>query len=143
MMKRHVSGWLVGGLLSMAVVGVALNSNAVANASAGTEPGAVSNMKMQQEKSTSVKEEKGQESQKPCDDVTGKTATATDGMQSSEKQQQCGEMMKNADMQKMMQQMMAGDPAVKDMRKSMISADDSEQNTTAATAQDHKAHHSS
>ena len=102
-MKNKVSGWVAGGLLAVAVLGVSLGNNAVANASTGKS----ASMSMQQEKSVPADTTKTQETQKPCSEAEGKTETSAaagmmqsekmnqDMMQSEEMQKQCGEMMKN------------------------------------------------
>ena len=170
MMKNKMSGWLAGGLLAVAVLGVSFSGNAVANASAGTEPWVVTNMRMQQEKSSRSDATKVQETQTPCGDTSAKTGTENtpgmmqggkmnpDRMQSSDMQQSCEEMMKNADMQKMMQdmmkqpqmqammkQMMANDPGFKQMMMDMVNAGEAAPATTAAapSEQEHNAHHAS
>ena len=85
---------------------------------------------MQQEKSTNSDTTKEQEIQKPCCEAEGKTETSAaagmmqsgkmnqDMMQSEEMQKQCGEMMKN-----------------------MIDDTKTDPVISAATGQDHNAHH--
>ena len=102
-MKNKVSGWITGGLLAVAVLGVSLSNSAIASAA----PAATASMGMQQEKPINSDTTKEQEIQKPCCEAEGKTETSAaagmmqsgkmnqDMMQSEEMQKQCGEMMKN------------------------------------------------
>ena len=117
MMKNKMSGWIAGGLLAVAVLGASVSGNAVANASAGTEPWVVTNMRMQQEKSSRSDATKAQEAQTPCGDTSAKAGTENtpgmmqggkmnpDMMQSSDRQQSCDETMKAADSQTMLKDM--------------------------------------
>ena len=161
-MKNKLSGWVAGGLLAVAVLGVSLGNNAFANASTGKS----ASMSMQQEKSVPADTTKTQETQKPCGEAEGKTETSAaagmmqsgkmnqDMMQLEEMQKQCGEMMKDKDMQgtmkqmmadtemqKMMKQMLADDPSFKEMMKNMIDTTDTEATASAANGQNHNAHH--
>jgi len=161
-MKNKVSGWITGGLLTVAVLGVSLSNNAVASAAQGVPV----SMSMQQEKSINSDTKKAQETQKPCCETAPKEEIATaagmmqnekmnqDMMQSAEMQKQCGEMMKDEDMQKMMKEMMkdvemqkmmktmmADDPSFKDMMKDMIDDTKTEPTVSAVSGQDHNAHH--
>ncbi|MHC1717534.1 MAG: hypothetical protein AB9883_02590 [Acidaminococcaceae bacterium] len=161
-MKNKVSGWIAGGLLTVAVLGVSLSNNAVANAAQGVP----ASMSMQQEKPINSDTKKAQETQKPCCEAAAKEEIATAGgmmqkekmnqdmMKSEEMQKQCGEMMKDkdmqdmmkqmmndAEMQKMMKTMMADDPSFKDMMKNMIDDTKTEPTVSAVSGQDHNAHH--
>ena len=161
-MKNKVSGWIAGGLLTVAVLGVSLSNNAVASA-AQVVPASTS---VQQEKPINSDTKKAQETQKPCCEGAPKEEIATaagmmqnekmnqDMMQSEEMQKQCGEMMKDKDMQgmmkqmmadtemqKMMKQMLADDPSFKEMMKNMIDTTDTEATVSAANGQNHNAHH--
>ena len=161
-MKNKVSGWITGGLLTVAVLGVSLSNNAVASAAQGVP----TSMSMQQEKSINSDTKKAQETQKPCCEAAPKEEIATaagmmqnekmnqDMMQSAEMQKQCEkmmkdkdmqdmmkEMMKDAEMQKKMKTMMADDPSFKEMMKNMIDDSKTDPVTSAATGQGHNAHH--
>ena len=161
-MKNKVSGWITGGLLAVAVLGVSLSNNAVASAAQGG-PASTS---MQQEKSVNSDTKKAQETQKPCCEAAPKAEISTaagmmqnekmnqDMMQSAEMQKQCDEMMKDEDMQKMMKGMMAdtemqnmmkqmltNDPSFKEMMKNMIDDTNKEPTVSAVSGQDHNAHH--
>ena len=148
-MKNKVSGWITGGLLAVAVLGVSLSNSAIASAAQGG-PASTS---MQQEKSVNSDTKKAQETQKPCCEAAPKEEISTaagmmqnekmnqDMMQSAEMQKQCGEMMKDEDMQKMMKTMMADDPSFKDMMKNMIDDTKTEPTVSAVSGQDHNAHH--
>jgi len=161
-MKNKLSGWVAGGLLAVAVFGVSLSNNNVASAAQSVP----ANMSMQQEKPINSDTTKEQEIQKPCCEAEGKTETSAaagmmqsgkmnqDMMQSEEMQKQCGEMMKDedmqkmmkemmkdAEMQKMMRQMMAADHSFKEMMQDMIDTAKTDPVKSAATGQDHNAHH--
>ena len=56
-MKNKVSGWITGGLLAVAVLGVSLSNSAIASAA----PAATASMVMQQEKSVNSDTKKAQE----------------------------------------------------------------------------------
>ena len=88
-MKNKVSGWITGGLLAVAVLGVSLSNSAIASAA----PAATASMGMQQEKSKNSDVVMAQEAQKSCCEAEGSSGTGM--MQSEEMQKQCGEMMKN------------------------------------------------
>ena len=102
-MKNKVSGWITGGLLAVAVLGVSLSNSAIASAA----PAATASMGMQQEKSTNSDVVMAQETQKSCCEAKPKAEGSSgtgmmqsgkmnqDMMQSEEMQKQCGEMMKN------------------------------------------------
>ena len=92
-MKNKVSGWITGGLLAVAVLGVSLSNSAIASAA----PAATASMGMQQEKSTNSDVVMAQETQKSCCEAKPKAegSSGTGMMQSEEMQKQCGEMMKN------------------------------------------------
>ena len=92
-MKNKVSGWITGGLLAVAVLGVSLSNSAIASAA----PAATASMGMQQEKSTNSDVVMAQETQKSCCEAKSKAegASGTGMMQSEEMQKKCGEMMKN------------------------------------------------
>ena len=161
-MKNKLSGWVAGGLLAVAVFGVSLSNNNVASAAQSVP----ANMSMQQEKPINSDTTKEQEIQKPCCEAEGKTETSAvagmmqsgkmnqDMMQPEEMQKQCGEMMKDKDMQgmmkqmmadtemqKMMKQMLADDPSFKEMMKNMVDDKKTEAVVSAASEQDHNAHH--
>lgn len=161
-MKNKLSGWVAGGLLAVAVFGVSLSNNNVASAAQSVP----ANMSMQQEKPINSDTTKEQEIQKPCCEAEGKTETSAAAgmmqsgkmnqnmMQSEEMQKQCGEMMKDENMQKMMKemmsdpemqkgmkQMMSEDPSFKEMMKNMVDDKKTEAVVSAASEQDHNAHH--
>ena len=133
-MKNKLSGWVAGGLLAVAVFGVSLSNNNVASAAQSVP----ANMSMQQEKPINSDTTKEQEIQKPCCEAEGKTETSAaagmmqsgkmnqDMMQSEEMQKQCGEMMKDKNMQKMMKN------RVDDTKKEPV--------VSATSEQDHNAH---
>ncbi len=131
MKNNKMAGFVVGGLMAAAVLGVTFGGNAIGSAAAKPEPPAASGP-MQ------------------CGQTHGDSAKTAD-MQAA-----CGEMMKDADMQKMMQgmvkqpqmqammkQMLASDPEFKKMMKEMLNAAESVPAPRAAApaGQDHSAHH--
>lgn len=126
-MKNKMTSWLVGGLVTTAVFGAAFGVNSMGNAAAKPESALTTpNMMMQN----------GQMN--------------PEMMNSPELQKQCGEMMASPEMQKtMMKQMIASDPAFKQMLSDLINSADAENATgeqAPAVTQmpasiDHNAHH--
>jgi hypothetical protein len=137
-MKNKMTGWMVGGFITVAVLGVAFGVNSIGNAAAKTEA-AAPNM-MMQNGHMSPDMMNSPEMQKQCGEM----------MTSPEMQKTMMEMMQQPPMQSMMKQMMASDPAFKQMMFDLVTSA-ADENTVSgeqapSTAQvpasiDHNAHH--
>jgi hypothetical protein len=82
-MKNQMTGWMVGGLITVSVLGMVFGVNSIGNAAAKSEPAAAAPSMMMQNRQTSPAM-----------------------MNSPDMQKQCGEMMANPDTQKTMKGMM-------------------------------------
>ena len=129
MKNNKMAGFIVGGLMAAAVLGVTFGGNAIGSAAAKPEPPAAAG-EMQ------------------CGQTPGAGAKAAD------MQKACGEMMKDADKQTMMQGMMsqpqmqtmmkqrlASDPEFRNMMKEMLKAAEEAPRAAAPSSQEHNAHH--
>lgn len=137
-MKKKMTGWIIGGLLGVSVLGVtfatpvnAAEKNAPAMQGMMMEKGQMSNMDMKQMMNSP-------EMQKHCQEM----------MKSPEMQKHCLEMMKSPEMQAMMKQMLSQDPAFRQMMSDLVnSIDSNDQIATPDNAQttmmpvDHSMHH--
>ncbi|WP_378955953.1 hypothetical protein [Pelosinus sp. sgz500959] len=126
-MKNKMTGWIVGGLLGVSVLGVTLSTNVVSAA----EKNAPSTHEMMMEK--------GQMGDMDMHKM----------MNSPEMQTKCLEMMKTPEMQAMMKQMLSRDPALRQMMLDLVnSVEPTDQattpdntQTTMMPAMDHSMHH--
>lgn len=137
MIKNKMAGWIIGGLITAATLGVAFGSNSVGNAAAKTEQATMS-AGMMQDGQMNPDMMNSPNMQKECQKM----------MASPEMQQTMKDMMKQPEMQNMMKQMMVSDPAFKQMmidtinNSEAVTANDQEASTGQAPI-DHNAHHSS
>ncbi|MBC8014685.1 MAG: hypothetical protein H7X79_02950 [Sporomusaceae bacterium] len=125
-MKKKMTGWIIGGLLGVSVLGVAFDTP-VSSAAEKNTP-AMHGMMM----------DKGHMDNMDMHKM----------MNTPEMQKKCIEMMKSPEMQTMMKQMLSSDPALRQMMLDLVNsvepndqvnAPDSQ--TTVTPAVDHSAHH--
>ena len=115
-MKKKLAGWLSGGLLAAAVLGVNIGGVSIARA-ASVQPGTIATV--QQDKPAGEDTAKKQAVQQPCGSASQSEMAGMPGMpgmpgimqgdkmnpdmmKASPMQTKCSEMMKNVDGQKMM-----------------------------------------
>lgn len=109
-MKKKLAGWLSGGLLAAAVLGVNIGGVSIASA-ASAQPGTMA--AVQQDKPAGEDAVKKQAVQQPCGSASQSEMAGVPGMMQGDKmnpdmmkaspmQAKCSEMMKNVDGQKMM-----------------------------------------
>lgn len=141
-MKKNMTGWIIGGLMGVSVLGAAFGTNVCSAAEKPAMPmqemkmehGQMGNMDMHQMM-------KSPEMQKHCLEM----------MKNPEMQKHCLEMMKSPEMQTMMKQMLTNDPALKQMMSDLINSIDTNNQTNMPVntesimvpAEDHSAHHHS
>lgn len=138
-MKNKMTGWIIGGLITTSVLGIAFGVNSIGSAAAKTEQAAVSSGMMQNGQ-MSQEMMNSPEMEKQCGEM----------MASPEMQQTMKDMMKQPQMQTMMKQMMVSDPEFKQMMSDMVNSANDENTATggqvpptdqAPAAIDHNAHH--
>lgn len=138
-MNKRMTGWIVGGFIAIAALGVAVGTG-IGNAAEKNTASPAATQGMMQNGSMGAMDPKM--------------------MESPEMQQQCQDMMKNADMQQamigmmkqpemqgMMQQMFATDPEFRQMMTNLVNSAVAEGQADIPAAApdeiDHNAHHSS
>lgn len=136
-MKSKMAGLIIGGLITVSVLGLAFGANSIGNAAAKTEQANMSSGMMQNGQMSSDMMN-SPEMQKECQSM----------MASPEMQQTMKEMMKQPHMQDMMRQMMASDPEFKQMMSDMVNNTEpaAKDEQTPSDGQnpapiDHNAHH--
>jgi len=139
-MNKKMTGWIIGGLLGVAVLGVNISMNVSSAAEKNTPP--MQDMMMEKGQMNHMDMTdmmKSPEMQKQCLEM----------MKSPEMQQTMKDMMKTPEMQGMMKQMLSKDPAMRQMMLDLVnSIEPNEQTstldtteTTAVPAVDHSMHH--
>lgn len=142
MMKKRMTGWIMGGVFAISAAGLLMGTNVGSAAEKIADKPPVMQGKMMQNGQMEMMN--SPEMQKQCVDM----------MKSSDMQETMKGMMKQPEMQAKMKQMLASDPELRQiMRDLMNSVDVNDQNenlvpqsSTPANAPDsvdHNAHHSS
>lgn len=135
MMKNKMAGWIIGGLITAATLGVAWGANSIGSAAAKSEQATISSGMMQNgQMSTDMMN--SPEMQQECQKM----------MASPEMQQTMRDMMKQPEMQNMMRKMMASDPAFKQTMSDMVNnadtaATNEQEPSNSRESIDHNAHH--
>jgi len=137
-MKNKMTGWIIGGLITTSVLGMAFGFNSIGNAAAKTEQAAVSSGMQNGQMSPEMMN--SPEMEKQCGEM----------MASPEMQQTMKDMMKQPQMQTMMKKIMASDPEFKQMMSDMVNSVADENTTNGEQVPptdqlpatiDHNAHH--
>ncbi|MDU2065079.1 MAG: hypothetical protein E6713_09555 [Sporomusaceae bacterium] len=139
MMKNKMASWMIGGLITVSVLGVTFGINSIGNTAQKAEAGTEASM-MMQSGAMSPDMMNSPDMQKQCGEM----------MASPEMQQTMKDMMKQPQMLTMMKQMMANDPEFKQMMSDLVNnaTDEIKVDGTQASStnqmpatMDHNAHH--
>lgn len=144
MRNNKMAGFVIGGLMTAAVLGATFFGGGVSSAAEKTEPASGNGMMQAGKMNNEMKH--NPDMAKQCCEMM-KNHDMQKMTQSPDMADQCGEMMKNPDMQKMMlekmkqqqmqtamKQMIASDPAFKKMMADLIEASGKTKTLTTAEA---------